>query len=204
MSRISRECRVGSVGRVFAHVEAKVIDPLTGRVVPRNTPGEFCARGYGVMRGYWDDDAATRASIDAGGWMHSGDLATLDDDGYFHIVGRLKDVIIRGGENISPREIEDFLLTHPGVSEAQVIGVPSRKYGEEVMAWVKPKPGAVLTPDDLTRYCAGRIATFKVPRHWKVTAEFPLTVTGKVQKYRMREIAIRELGLEGEAGVKTA
>jgi fatty-acyl-CoA synthase len=200
----SLEQRVGSVGRVFAHVEAKVIDPATGRVVSRNVPGEFCARGYGVMRGYWQDEAATTASIDAGGWMHSGDLATMDEEGYFHIVGRIKDMIIRGGENIYPREIEEFLHSHAGVSEAQVIGVPNRKYGEEIMAWVKPKPGATLTADELTRYCAGRIAAFKVPRHWKITADFPLTVTGKVQKFRMREIAIRELGLEGEAKVETA
>jgi fatty-acyl-CoA synthase len=200
----SLDCRVGSVGRVLAHVEAKVVDPSTGQVVPRNTSGEFCARGYGVMRGYWNDDAASGASIDAGGWMHSGDLATMDDDGYFHIVGRIKDMIIRGGENISPREIEDYLLTHRGVSDAQVIGVPSRKYGEEIMAWVKPKPGAELTREVLTAYCSGRIAAFKVPRYWKITVEFPLTVTGKVQKFRMREIAIRELGLESEADIKTA
>jgi fatty-acyl-CoA synthase len=136
--------------------------------------------------------------------MHSGDLATMDEDGYFHIVGRIKDMIIRGGENVSPREIEEYLLTHPGVSEAQVIAVPSRKYGEEIMAWVKPKPGVALTPDDLKCHCVGRIATFKLPRYWKITDEFPLTVTGKVQKFRMREIAIRELGLENLAGIRTA
>ncbi|HEY1381688.1 MAG TPA: AMP-binding protein, partial [Gemmataceae bacterium] len=191
----SLECRVGSVGRVFDHVEAKVVDPVTGRAVPRNVPGEFCARGYGVMRGYWDDPAATAGAIDEGGWMHSGDLATMDDDGYFHVVGRIKDMIIRGGENIYPREVEEYLLTHPDVSEAQVIGVPDRRYGEEVMAWVKPKPGAALTADGLTKFCAGNISVHKVPRYWKVVAEFPLTVTGKVQKYRMREQAVLELGL---------
>jgi fatty-acyl-CoA synthase len=200
----SLERRVGSVGRVLAHVEAKVVDPASGRVVPRDTPGEFCARGYGIMRGYWQDDAATAAAIDKGGWMHSGDLATMDQDGFLHIVGRIKDMIIRGGENVSPREIEDFLLTHPAVSEAQVIGVPSRKYGEEIMAWVKPKPDVELTAEELKCHCAGRIASFKLPRYWRITSEFPLTVTGKVQKFRMREIAIRELGLEGEAEIKTA
>jgi fatty-acyl-CoA synthase len=167
-------------------------------------PGEFCARGYGVMCGYWEDPAATDAARDAEGWMHSGDLATMDDAGYFRIVGRIKDMIIRGGENISPREIEEFLLTHPAVSEAQVIGVPDRKYGEAVMAWVKPKPGAAVTPDDLSRHCAGKIAVFKVPRYWKMVSEFPLTVTGKVQKFRMREQAVRELGLEDAAGIRTA
>jgi fatty-acyl-CoA synthase len=187
--------RVGSVGRVFPHVEAKVIDPANAAVVPRNVAGEFCSRGYGVMRGYWDDEAATRAAIDEAGWMHSGDLATMDDDGYVHIVGRIKDMIIRGGENIYPREIEDYLLTHSDVSEAQVIGVPDRKYGEEVMAWVKPKPGSAVTPEELTKFCCGRIAVFKIPRYWKIVEEFPLTVTGKVQKYRMREMAVVELGL---------
>lgn len=189
------ERRVGSVGRAFSHVEVKLVDPATGAVVPRNVPGEFCSRGYGVMRGYWDDEPATRAAIDDAGWMHSGDLATMDQEGYVHIVGRIKDMIIRGGENIYPREIEEYLLTHPNVSEAQVIGVPDRKYGEEVMAWVKPKPGATLTPESLTKYCCGKIAVFKIPRYWKLVAEFPLTVTGKVQKFRMREIAVAELGL---------
>jgi fatty-acyl-CoA synthase len=180
---------------VFPHVEAKVIDPTTGTIVPRNVPGEFCARGYLVMCGYWNDEKGTRAVRDEDGWMHTGDVATMDDDGYFHIVGRIKDMIIRGGENISPREVEEFLLTHPNVSEVQVIGVPDRKYGEAVMAWIKPKPGVEVTPEELTRFCTGRIATFKVPRHWKLVAEFPMTVTGKVQKFRMREQAVRELQL---------
>jgi fatty-acyl-CoA synthase len=198
------ERRVGSVGRVFPHVEGKVADPTTGAAVPRGTPGEFCARGYSVMRGYWEDDAATRAAIDAAGWMHSGDLAVMDEEGYVHIVGRIKDMIIRGGENISPREIEEYLLTHPDVSEVQVIGVPSAKYGEEVMAWVKPRPGAAVAAEEMTRFCTGRIAGFKVPRYWKFVTEFPLTVTGKVQKFKMREIAVKELGLEQAAGQKTA
>lgn len=198
------ERRVGSVGRVFPHVEIKVTDPATGAVVPRGTAGELCTRGYSVMCGYWQDDAATNASIDAAAWMHSGDLAVMDHEGYVHIVGRIKDMIIRGGENISPREIEEYLLTHPSICEAQVIGVPSHKYGEEVMAWVKPRAGTVLSAEDLTKFCNGRIAGFKVPRYWKVVDAFPLTVTGKVQKFRMREIAIGELRLEQEAKVETA
>ena len=192
----SLDCRVGSVGRVLDHVEAKVIDPVTGKTAQRNEPGEFCARGHGLMHGYWDDHAATAAAIDADGWMHTGDLATMDEDGYFHVVGRIKDLIIRGGENICPREVEDFLLTHPGLSEVQVIGVPDRKYGEEVMGWVKLKSGARVTPDELTRFCAGKIAAFKIPRYWRIVTEFPLTVTGKVQKFRMRELAIAELQLD--------
>jgi fatty-acyl-CoA synthase len=191
------ERRVASVGRVLDHVEAKVIDAATGETVPPNVPGEFCARGHGVMHGYWDDPAATAAAVDADGWMHSGDLATMDDDGYFHIVGRIKDMIIRGGENIYPREVEDYLLTHAGVSEVQVIGVPDSKYGEEVMAWLKPQPGAVLSVNELTRFCRGQIAVYKIPRYWKMVTEFPLTVTGKVQKFRLQEQAVTELGLSG-------
>jgi len=198
------ERRVGSVGRVFPHIEIKVIDPATGAIVPRGAAGELCTRGYSVMCGYWHDDAATNTSIDPAGWMHSGDLAVMDRAGYVHIVGRIKDMIIRGGENISPREIEEYLLTHPGICEAQVVGVPSRKYGEEVMAWVKPRAGTNLSADELNKFCCGRIAGFKVPRYWKVVDAFPLTVTGKVQKYRMREIAVRELGLEQDAKVETA
>jgi fatty-acyl-CoA synthase len=198
------ERRVGSVGRVLPHIEIKIVDPATGAIVPRGTSGEFCTRGYSVMIGYWDNDAATRAAIDAAGWMHSGDLATMDAAGYVNIVGRLKDMIIRGGENISPREIEEYLHTHPGVSQAQVIGVPSAKYGEEVMAWVQPKPAIVLTADALAQFCTGKIATYKIPRYWKLVDTFPMTVTGKVQKFRMREIAVQELGLESAAGVKTA
>jgi fatty-acyl-CoA synthase len=187
--------QVATVGRVHPHVEVKVIDPATGRVVPRGEAGELCTRGYGVMLGYWGDPEATAAAIDPAGWMHTGDLATMDADGSVRITGRIKDVIIRGGENISPREVEEHLHAHPAVSEAQVIGVPSRRYGEEVMAWVKLRPGSSATGDELAAYCKGRIATCKVPVYWKFVDAFPLTVTGKVQKYRMREAAVAELGL---------
>jgi fatty-acyl-CoA synthase len=189
------ERRVSTVGRVQPHLEIKIVDPVTNQIVPRGTAGEFCTRGYSVMIGYWNNEAATKASIDDAGWMHSGDLAAMDADGYVNIVGRIKDMIIRGGENIYPREIEEFLHTHPAGSEAQVIGVPSLKYGEEVMAWIKVKPGAALTEDELMRFCTGKIATYKIPRMWKFVEAFPLTVTGKVQKFRMREIAVAELGL---------
>jgi len=198
------ERRVSTVGRVQPHCEIKVIDPATGAIVPRGERGEFCSRGYCVMIGYWNNEQATQASIDAAGWMHSGDLAVLDAEGYVNIVGRIKDMIIRGGENIYPREIEEFLHTHPAISEAQVIGLPSEKYGEEVMAWIKPKPGATLTGEELAKFCEGKIARFKVPRWWKIVEAFPMTVTGKVQKYRMRELAIHELQLEQAAGVRTA
>jgi fatty-acyl-CoA synthase len=200
----SLERRVGTVGRVMPHVEIKIIDPGSGTVVPRGTAGEFCTRGYSVMLGYWNNEQATQSSIDSGGWMHSGDLATMDEQGYVKIVGRIKDMIIRGGENIYPREIEEFLHTHPSISEAQIIGVPSEKYGEEVMAWVKPKPGTALTADELTKFCEGKIARFKTPRYWKIVEVFPMTVTGKVQKYRMREIAVLELKLQKAAEVQTA
>jgi fatty-acyl-CoA synthase len=200
----SLERRVSTVGHVMPHVEIKVIDPGTGRIVPRGMTGEFCTRGYSVMLGYWNNDAATKASIDAAGWMHSGDLAVMDEQGYVNIVGRIKDMIIRGGENIYPREIEEFLHTHPAVSEAQVIGVPSEKYGEEVMAWVKVKPGTALCEADLVTFCTGKIARFKVPRYWKIVEAFPMTVTGKVQKFRMRELAIEELGLQQAAQTRTA
>jgi fatty-acyl-CoA synthase len=198
------EKRVGTVGRVHPHVELKVVDAETGAVVPRGARGELCTRGYSVMLGYWNNEEATRTSIDAAGWMHTGDLATMDDDGYVNIVGRIKDMIIRGGENVYPREIEEYLHTHPGVSEAQVIGVPSEKYGEEVMAWVRCKPGFDLTDRELTAHCTGRIATFKIPRYWKFVDAFPMTVTGKVQKFRMRELSVEELGLHLAAKTKTA
>ncbi|NTX63844.1 AMP-binding protein [Myxococcus sp. CA051A] len=196
--------RVSTVGRVHPHLEVKVINAETGAVVPRGAAGELCTRGYSVMLGYWANEEATAKAVDAAGWMHTGDLATMDVDGYVRIVGRIKDLIIRGGENISPREVEEFLHTHPGVSEAQVIGVPSAKYGEEVMAWVKPKPGVTLTPEELRKHCTGRIATFKVPRFWKLVDAFPMTVTGKVQKFRMREVSVAELGLESASSIKTA
>ncbi|MET0405894.1 MAG: AMP-binding protein [Cystobacter sp.] len=196
--------RVTTVGRVHPHVEVKIIDAATGAVVPRGSPGELCTRGYSVMLGYWNNPEATRLAIDEAGWMHTGDLATLDDEGYVKIVGRIKDLIIRGGENVYPREVEEFLHTHPVISEAQVIGVPSVKYGEEIMAWVKLKPGARATQDELIGYCSGRISTFKIPRYWKFVEEFPMTVTGKVQKFRMRELSVVELGLEEAAAIRTA
>jgi fatty-acyl-CoA synthase len=188
------EKRVETIGRPQDHAEIKVIDPATGRVVPRGTPGEQCTRGYLVMLGYWDDPDATAKAIDAAGWMHTGDLAVMDADGYVRIAGRLKDMIIRGGENVYPREVEEFLHTVPGVADVQVIGVPCPKYGEEVMAWVRVKEGCTLTAEQLRAACVGRIASFKIPAHWKFVDAFPLTVTGKVQKYRMREIAAAELG----------
>jgi fatty-acyl-CoA synthase len=196
--------RVSTVGRVHPHVEIKVIDPATGSVVPRGGTGELCSRGYMVMRGYWNNDEATRLAIDDARWMHTGDLATMDEDGYVNIVGRIKDMIIRGGENVYPREVEEFLYTHPDIVDVQVIGVPSEKYGEEVMAWVKLREGAKVAGDDLAAWCKGKIATYKIPRHWKFVDAFPMTVTGKVQKFKMRETAVEELGLEKAAGVRTA
>ena len=193
------EKRVTTVGQIHPHVEVKIVDPDNGRVVARGARGELCTRGYSVMLGYWNDESATTAAIDRERWMHSGDLASMDADGYVSIVGRIKDMIIRGGENVYPREIEEFLYTHPDVADAQVIGVPSTRYGEEVMAWVKPKPGTAIDADQLTAFCRGTIATFKIPRYWKIVDAFPMTVTGKVQKYRLREMAIDELRL-GSAG----
>jgi fatty-acyl-CoA synthase len=198
------EKRVSTVGRVHPHVEIKVVDPTTRAVVPRGSSGELCTRGYSVMLGYWANPEATHEAIDAARWMHTGDLATMDEDGYLNIVGRIKDMIIRGGENIYPREIEEFLYSHPDVSDVQVIGVPSERYGEEVMAWVRLREGATATGDELDAYCRGRIATFKIPRHWKFVDAFPITVTGKVQKFRMREMAVEELGLGEAAGIRTA
>jgi fatty-acyl-CoA synthase len=197
------QTRVSTVGSALPHVEISVRD-ADNRVVPRGSAGEFCTRGYGVMRGYWRDEAATRAAIDAAGWMHSGDRAVMEPDGHAHIVGRIKDMIIRGGENISPREIEEVLVTHSAVAEAQVIGVPSRRYGEEVMAWVRPAPGAACAEAELTAFCRGRLAAFKVPRFWRFVEAFPMTVTGKIQKYRLREMAVELLGLQAEAAEKTA
>ena len=198
------EKRVSTVGRVHPHVEVKIVHPETGAVVPRGERGELCTRGYSVMLGYWGDEKATAAAIDRAGWMHTGDLATMDAEGYVNIVGRIKDMIIRGGENVYPREVEEFLHTHPAVSEAQVIGVPSAKYGEEVMAWVRLREGSSASAEDLQAFCSGTIATYKIPRYWKIVTEFPMTVTGKVQKYRMREIAVTELGLADVAASKTA
>ena len=191
------EKRVETVGRPHAHIEIKIVDPETGLIVPRGIPGEQCTRGYSVMLGYWNNDAATRQSIDDARWMHTGDLALMDDDGYVRIVGRIKDMICRGGENVYPREVEEFLYTIPGISDAQVIGVPDAKYGEEVMAWVKLRDDVTLSGADLTELCRGRIASFKIPRYWKFVDSFPMTVTGKVQKFKMREDAVRELSAQG-------
>ncbi|TMG57689.1 MAG: AMP-binding protein [Chloroflexi bacterium] len=198
------ERRVSTVGRVHPHVEIKIIDPSTGAVVPRDTPGELCSRGYIVMRGYWNNDEATRQAIDPARWMHTGDLATMDGDGYINIVGRIKDMIIRGGENIYPREVEEFLYSHPDIADVQVIGVPSEKYGEEVMAWVKLREGSSAAGDEIAAWCKGKIASYKIPRHWKFVDSFPMTITGKIQKFKMRETAVEELGLKKAAGVRTA
>jgi fatty-acyl-CoA synthase len=181
--------RVETVGRPHAHVEVKIVDPETGETVPPGVPGEQCTRGYSVMQGYWEDPEATARAIDVDGWMHTGDLAVMDADGYVSIVGRIKDMIIRGGENIYPREIEEFLIGLPEVADAHVIGVPSARYGEEVMAWVKPAAGAQLSGTALAQACAGRIARFKIPAYWRVVEEFPMTVTGKVQKFVLRQMA---------------
>jgi fatty-acyl-CoA synthase len=185
--------RVTTVGRPHAHVEVKVVDPATGETLPHGAPGEQCMRGYNVMLGYWNDEEATRAAVDEDGWMHSGDLATMDADGYVAIVGRIKDMIIRGGDNIYPREIEEFLISLPQIAEAYVVGVPSARYGEEVMAFVRLAEGATATEDDLVAACKGTIATIKIPRYWRFVDEFPMTVTGKVQKFKLREQAATEL-----------
>ncbi|KOV15892.1 AMP-binding protein [Streptomyces sp. XY413] len=192
----SVERRVSTVGRVGPHLEVKVVDPRTGRTVPRGEPGELCTRGYSVMLGYWEEPERTAEAVDAARWMHTGDLAVMDDDGYLSITGRIKDMVIRGGENLYPREIEEFLHTHPDVLDVQVIGVPDPKYGEELMAWVRMREGAEpLTADAVRAYCAGRLAHFKIPRYVHVVEEFPMTVTGKVRKVEMRQEALRLLEL---------
>jgi fatty-acyl-CoA synthase len=198
------EARVSTVGRVLPHLECKIVNPETGEVVPRGTPGELCTRGYSVMLGYWNNPEATALAVDTARWMHTGDLAVMRDDGYVNISGRIKDMIIRGGENIYPREIEEFLYTHPTIGEVQVIGVPDAKYGEEVCAWVRLKEGHQATEEDLKQFCLGQIATYKIPRYVKFVTEFPTTVTGKIQKFRMREISVQELGLASADAVKTA
>jgi fatty-acyl-CoA synthase len=198
------EKRVGTVGRVHPHVEVKVVDPETGGVVEREHPGELCTRGYSVMLGYWDDEERTDEAIDRGRWMHTGDLAVMDEDGYLRIVGRIKDMVIRGGENVYPREIEEFLYGHPDIADVQVIGVPDARFGEELMAWIVPRGGVAIDQDAVAEFCRGRIAHYKVPRYVAVVDEFPMTVTGKVQKYKLRELAIEQLGLEEAAAVETA
>jgi fatty-acyl-CoA synthase len=187
--------RTATVGRAHPHVEIRIADPTGGTTLGRGDTGEFCTRGYSVMQGYWNEPERTAEAIDDDGWMHTGDLAVMADDGYVNIVGRIKDMVIRGGENIYPREIEEFLYTHPAVADVQVIGVPDRRYGEELMAWVKLRPGESATADELRDFCRGRIAHFKVPRYIRFVDDFPMTVTGKVQKFVMREQSIAELGL---------
>ncbi|KJS62979.1 AMP-binding protein [Streptomyces rubellomurinus] len=190
------ERRVATVGRVGPHLEVKVVDPATGRTLPRGEPGELCTRGYSVMLGYWGEPERTAEAIDAARWMHTGDLAVMDEDGYLAITGRIKDMVIRGGENLYPREIEEFLYTHPDVLDVQVIGVPDQKYGEELMAWIRMRDGAEpLTAEAVRDYCTGRLAHFKIPRYVHVVDEFPMTVTGKIRKVEMREEALRILGL---------
>ena len=192
----SLERRVSTVGRVHPHVEIKIVDPESGTTVPRGVPGEFCTRGYSVMLGYWDQPDKTAEAIDAAGWMHTGDLATMDADGYVNITGRIKDMLIRGGENVYPREIEEFLFTHPDVLDVQVIGVPDAQVGEEIMAWIRLRPGALaLTVDDVRAFADGRLAHYKIPRYVRIVEEFPMTVSGKVRKVEMREAAVSMLGL---------
>jgi fatty-acyl-CoA synthase len=197
------EHRTATVGAVHPHVECKIADPETGRTVPRGMPGELLSRGYLVMLGYWDDEAATAAAIDAAGWMHTGDQAVMREDGYVNIIGRIKDMVIRGGENVYPREIEEFLYRHPKIQDVQVIGVPDAKYGEELCAWVRLRDGVTATEDEIRDFCRGEIATFKIPRYVRFTTEFPMTVTGKIRKVEMRAISTRELGL-GQAARPTA
>jgi fatty-acyl-CoA synthase len=197
--------RTETVGRVMPHLESKVIDPATGLVTPRGEPGELCTRGYSVMLGYWNQPDATAEAIDAARWMHTGDLATMDSEGYLNIVGRIKDLVIRGGENVYPREVEEFLYTHPDVADVQVIGVPDAKYGEELMAWVILRPGAdPLTADAVREFCTGKLAHYKIPRYVQVVDEFPMTVTGKVRKVEMRERAVTILDLHDAAAVRNA
>ena len=197
------ELRVSTVGKPLPHTEIKIADAQTGRPVPIGVPGELCARGYMVMKGYYKNPDATRCILDLDGWLHSGDLAVMDENGYCRITGRIKDMIVRGGENVYPREIEEFLYTCPGISDVQVVGVPDHKYGEAVVAWVKLKEGAELSEQDIKDFCRGRISNFKIPRYVRFVDSFPVTITGKIQKFKMREVSINELGLESIAKVET-
>ncbi len=192
------EHRCGTVGQVMPHTEIKIVDPDTGQIQPRGVPGEFQARGYAVMRGYWEEPERTAEAIDAARWMHTGDLATMDEQGYVRIVGRIRDIVIRGGENVYPREVEEFLYSHPAIADVQVIGVPDAHYGEQLMAWIILKPGASLDAERVREHCRGQIAEFKIPHYVKFVDAFPLTVTGKIQKFKMREQSIAELGLGAE------
>jgi fatty-acyl-CoA synthase len=199
----SLERRTGSVGRVHPHLEVMIVDPESDQPVSRGEPGELCTRGYSVMIGYWDEPEKT-AEVLRRGWMHTGDLATMDDEGYVNIVGRIKDMVIRGGENVYPREIEEFLYTHPDIVDAQVIGVPDEKYGEELMAWLRVRQGATLSAETVREFCQGKLAHYKIPRYVHVVEEFPMTVTGKVRKVEMRAEAVKLLGLEGVAEIRHA
>jgi len=211
-SPVSTQTRIGSpldkqastVGQIHPHLEVKIVDPATSQIVPIGAAGELCTRGYSVMLGYWNNPEATTYATDVARWMHTGDLATMDEEGYVNIVGRIKDLIIRGGENVYPREVEEFLYTHPKISDVQVIGVPDEKYGEAIMAWVMLKPDAQVTEEELRDYCKGNIAHYKVPRYFKFVTSFPMTVTGKIQKYQMREQSTQELGLQQAASMRTA
>jgi fatty-acyl-CoA synthase len=197
--------RTATVGRPLPHIEVKVVDPASGRVVPEGAPGEICTRGYSVTLGYWEEPDKTAEAIDSARWMHTGDLGVMGEDGYLNIVGRIKDLVIRGGENIYPREIEEFLYGHPDIEDVQVIGVPDERYGEELMAWIRMREGRPpITAEALREYCTGKIAHHKIPRYVKVVDAFPMTVTGKVRKVEMREVSIAELGLGKAASVQTA
>ena len=200
----SIERRVSTVGAVLPGVEARIVDPENGEILGPGIQGELQARSSMVMQGYYNMPEATAAAIDDEGWLHTGDLAEVDEDGYYKITGRLKDMIIRGGENVYPREIEEFLYTHPKISDVQVIGVPDERFGEEVMAWVMLRPGESADAEEIREFCRGKIAHFKVPRYVRVTEEFPMTVTGKIQKFRMREMAVEELGLQAASKIETA
>lgn len=196
--------QVSTVGTIQDHLEMKIIDPDTGEIVARGTPGEVCTRGYSVMLKYWNDPQATQEAINEAGWMHTGDLGIMDEEGYINISGRIKDVIIRGGENISPREIEEFLHTNPVIEDVHIIGVPDEKFGEEIMAWVKVRKGENVASEDLNRFCKDKIAYYKIPRYWKFVDSFPTTVTGKIRKVEMRKISTKELNLEGLLEIKTS
>lgn len=195
----SLEKRVSTIGRALPHLELKVISPESGEILPVGAVGELCTRGYSVMRGYWEDAAKTAEAIDAEGWMHSGDLATIDEDGYVNIAGRIKDLVIRGGENVHPREVEEFLYRHPAIQDVQVIGVPDQKYGEELCAWVVLRGGSTLSEDELRAFCKGQIAHYKIPRYIRFVESFPMTVTGKIQKFMMRDMMKEELRLKDAA-----
>jgi len=195
--------RTATVGRVHPHLEVKIVDE-NGKIVPLGTPGELCTRGYSVMLGYWNDPENTAKAIDAARYMHTGDIATMDEDGYLNIAGRIKDMVIRGGENIYPREIEEYLYAHPAIKDVSVIGLPDERYGEELCAWIVLHPEAELDEEAVRAFCRGKIAHYKIPRYVRFVAEFPMTVSGKVQKYKMREVSTAELGLEAAAKIVTA